>query len=262
MNLFFQISLYSLGTLAVAEVVHFRRRKKGLRRLSQLLIPVRKSAPVVEDVPAPVDPPVFITSLEDISLRSWIIASCDHDYSVVTISGTPTAGQLRRGWLRLMSDYCDLTGSQSAIKYVDLVSKIDAITTKIDMVETLIAALRSEYSPDLCDCLRELGYDRPYTVESYEVDIDRVELLLGNLRTRLAMAEKEYEDLQADDEANESTKEGYMRSLYTLEQFVNRSGGRLVLTPEEMNMYKYALLCKELSEYNKDIANQQKQHES
>ncbi len=201
------------------------------------------------------EPLILCGSVRDLWLSDFITCSVDKDYKVLIQSGTPTPEQLLDCWFNIVSQYYVLIKSKEAKKYVELEAKIKRFKIKIMNVECLIYALQSAYHEELADCLRIWGYEYDFTPESIGKDITKIIAKLGNDKTRLAVAESEYDDYleakkQNADSTTTTTREYYDDMLMTISLHYKVNP---FYRAETIKTSEFALMCNQYSAYVKQV---------
>lgn len=190
---------------------------------------------------------ILCSSLEQLLFTDFIKCMCDKDYSCLLRSGTATPDELTAAWIVLAGEYQKLTGSVELEHHLSITSKIEHLNTKINIVSCLVDAIKLEYNEDFINELKEWEYDYPFTRETLERNLQQVMASLGNDKTRLAMARKEYENEQEQHgDEQTATKEAYMSALYAIEE-----KKKMEFDLEKLTAYKFAIEYKKLIDYNK-----------
>lgn len=201
-----------------------------------------------EDQPQTTAPPTFITALDKITLEQWITCACDNDLSLLTLTGTPTEEESAAAWLQLICQYQTVTKAAGVGKTIELTAKVEALNLKINFVTKLMEVLSWGYEPTIAEALRGWDYDFPFTEETYERDLIKVNARLGNDKTKLAMAMQSYKDQQEEGQKNgtELNRESFMLVLLQIEEIK-----KMQFDPCELNMYKFALMYRQYVAYAK-----------
>ncbi len=198
----------------------------------------------------------LIASLEELMFDKWILCAVNADYTPLIISGNPTKEQIHLVWMKLLSQHYELTESKEALRYVKQIAKIEAINTKIFQVSSLVNALRMAYDDRLTMKLKHTwGYVLAFSPESLKSDLLKVEIALQNDKFKLEKVRLEYEKEEKlkKKTGQKQTKELWMKSLYALENHFKRE-----IPSESTSVYKFDLLCNQLSEYNNALKEKNK----
>lgn len=217
-------------------------------------IPVFKMPPIPENIPAPVKPEV-INNCSDLIFSNFIKLDCNQDITVLIKAGGPTDDDLFQARIKILSEYYSLTGSKETLKQQALVSKIEALNTKVTQVTALIAFLRMKHMPKLFEALRSWGYSKAFTPESYMKDLQQIETSIKNDRLQLAKAKLRYqdeEDRKSKEGAKAATREGYVKTLIAISNHTKRH-----IRAEDITTMEYAIMYKELVDYSAAIKAQQ-----
>lgn len=206
-------------------------------------------APATEPVKA-----VVCDDIEQISFASFLKCAINYDFSPLIVSGVPSEPQLFIAWITILSKYYELIGSKESLRYVQLVCKMERLNLRIEVVSSICEALRLNYNEDMARSLNEWGFRREFTPESIAADLAFVDNQLQTDNYNLKKAQQEFEKQEKQNgRQGKVTKENYMRTLYAIERYVNRDGGRQSFHPNDITLYKFAILYNEMVEYHEAI---------
>lgn len=226
------------------------RQKAFLQSISLKRSTAYRPAESPETNPSPVSVQLILcSSLSELLFVDFVTCSVDHDYSSLIISGEPNPDQLTSAWIALVSQYQVLTGSADAIAHVERSRKIESMNTQILHISCLYEALKLEYNSELAAELRESwSFNLPFTEETYQKDLQKVDAKLRNLKTKLEMALAAYRDEQKEEKESDGamTREKYMQALYAIEE-----SKKMEFDLEKLTTEKFATMYKMMVDRNK-----------
>jgi len=209
--------------------------------------------------------PVLCDDLEKISYSAFLKCAVNHDLTPLIVAGQPDERTLFICWITVLSKHYELIGSKDALKYINVVCKMERLNSRINVVSGICEGLRMmlslpmEFTPDIIikwtQFLKDWGYKRSFTDKIYE-DIEYVERSLQSDNFHLEKAKQDFEKQERDNaKSGKASKEAYMRAFYAVEQYINRNGGNRTLDPESTSLYKFDILFNEMVQYNESLKN-------
>lgn len=197
---------------------------------------------------------VVCDDIEVITFETFLKCAINHDFTGLIVSGSPSDHQIFIAWVTVLSKYYELIGSKDSLRYIKTVAKMERLNLRIQVIGSLAQSLRLGYYENLIRELREWGYNREFTRDTMGADLDYVDRDVESLDFQLKKEKKEFDRMEHQaGRSGKATKESYMRTLYAIEQYYNRNGGRQVLHPRDITLYKFAILYNELVEYNEAL---------
>lgn len=82
-------------------------------------------------------------SCDDLPLTAFVKCLVSGDYSGLVITGTPPLPDIEEAWLTIYSDYCDRIGGIQIASMIEKTRMINALSSKIERVQTLVTCARA-----------------------------------------------------------------------------------------------------------------------
>lgn len=122
----------------------------------------RRGSTAIAEPQTPVSPPSeawsIYLSAEVCPLRAFISAMVEQDVKHLTITGTAPEQDLQEAWLNIYSAFCQLTGGIQISALIRRSTAINALSSRIDRITTLLEAAKCIISEELCAALKEEGF--------------------------------------------------------------------------------------------------------
>lgn len=189
------------------------------------------------------------TSIKELTMDKFITCACEHDLSVLIISGEPSQMELTMAWLNIKSQHIDnVNDPQNAMMLSNAADKY-AFKNKSVRVNALLAALEEVYDDRIIEQLRLDEYDYPFTENSYHEDILKVRAELGS--ESLDIVDSDENGAENEDDVSKTTEQGYYNTIAALQKhFGLCSGAPPMKAAKELTVYEFGSF---LSQYNKEI---------
>jgi hypothetical protein len=146
-------------------------------------------------------------------MATYIKCDVHGDYSSLIIAGEPREQDLKEAWNRIQLAKNDATKDNQSSKYAKLTARIQELGLHIANVENVCRAFMLQYDERLADRLREMGYDYPFTEDSY---MDNLRIVGNELMThsvKLEEYKKEHAALFPKSEKKQATEKDYMDAI-------------------------------------------------
>lgn len=109
--------------------------------------------------------------LKELTLDRFIDCYCNGNYSRLVKSGNPPEVELLSAWEQIQNKYVEIVGGEDFADRVNVVTQIQELSRKVEMVEALIEVLSIAPTEGLYLQLYEFGYSLPklpYNEDSIE----------------------------------------------------------------------------------------------
>jgi len=176
--------------------------------------------------------PLTVTPSE---LEKWSVFSCIDDLPFSVYVDCSTTGNLQHlsrakvnaprallahAWQNIQQEFNEAVGGERMSRVATLTAEIEMLNLNIDRVTLLMNAM-GQYGPhpDLAHQLREEGFDREYSEESYLEDLRLVEIQAKRFILQRQIKEKEAEGLlpvQKEASNELPTRSTYIRCLVSI----------------------------------------------
>lgn len=162
---------------------------------------------------------MFYRSCTELPLWNFIQVVTTGTLTPLIISGMPTDAELSEAWNDIFTDYCDMTTSKNQTYVLQLVREIKGIELQITIINTCIERLKLSYLPEVCDILREYGFNYEYTPDTMLNDILSTVAEGSYLSVQLGVKRSEYDKYLASQESQNATENDYDEILSELSKF-------------------------------------------
>lgn len=95
---------------------------------------------------------------DDCPLKVFIKCLVNENYSYLVIDGTPPPEAIEEAGLNIYSEYCSLTGGVQISSLIQRSSSINALSSKVQRVGTLLAVAEQIQYEELCNELTAEGF--------------------------------------------------------------------------------------------------------
>lgn len=187
------------------------------------------------------------TNIRELPLKDFIACQVDNNLSVL---GTGTDMQLQAAWMRLLSQYHEVTDNPQAKRYVELVAGMQAIIFRAAYIDFLLAALSELYTPSIADLLRKEHPDFSFSRETYLNEITYVQNKEKRHKIEYDNLKSEFDRLEKDGEQKARTRLDYIELLFDINQHEGSD------KDENVSMEWFAIGVKRLQRHYKMLEEQ------
>lgn len=183
-------------------------------------------------------------------MRKYVDLVVKNDISQLIISGSPEPEQLERAKLEIISQCQEICPNPLSNQHLRIAKKMEAIYTKIVRVSSIIACLRQCYDPVLINELRQDKYNKPFTTESLEADLNNIESALRGDVHKLEKLKVEYAELDKKADKRPPTVQGFIRAL---NQYNSAFGTKYSIYDDNLYVIVYYTMMSELQDHYRTL---------
>lgn len=188
-------------------------------------------------------------SIKELMMDKYIDCVCNNNLRALEPDGNATEEELQTAWRKIRSDYMEASADAQVNHMLANSWDAEAFMRLALAVKELLRWFALLYDERFAETLRSLGYDYPFTKDTYEEDIQHV------------LTELECEELRIKDKANEMsegkseakpTEQFYYRTIVMLQKNLGifpNSGP--MLASRHMTVYEFITYCRMYNEMNK-----------
>lgn len=121
--------------------------------------------------------------------------------------------KLERAWGKIYDEYSDLSKSEGTQAFFQLLKQKTTLQNKIFITQVCIDSLKTNYSSELANVLKKLGYNFKFTRESLESDLKKVVAKSKPLVIRLKKLEENIAPYLGAEDLKQSDFEDILVSL-------------------------------------------------
>lgn len=144
-------------------------------------------------------------------------------------------------WEKIHEEYTVLTKDNTFSASFRLVKEVHTLNNKINIIEPIVKHLSIRYVPELFMQLRKMGFNHPFTEQSYIKDLKKVVIQRKSMMLRLKQANDELNKLS---DKPSDTKQDYYDMLSVLGKFkgadINPKNYTVMQFISDSNHYKKA----------------------
>jgi hypothetical protein len=180
----------------------------------------------------PAEDIVLHHSCQTLYLTSFIKAYCNHDYSGLIISGTPSRDQLLSAWTEILIDYGTLIKSEDHEAVLLRQKEISQLRWHISYVDNAVYILWQRFEPEIIAELTTLGYEitAEFGSDEYKEQLNKTISLCKRQVFDLESLEEEYERLQKTTQGKNQSEESFFKTIAMLSKFQGYHLDKNVLT--------------------------------
>lgn len=164
----------------------------------------------------------LITSIDQLSLASFIECIVDQKFDSLIISGDPPQPEILEAWANIYSEYLDLLGDSESHYIIDLQRQAELLNYKITVTEGIIKVLEFLHVQKLVDTLKQFRFDTKHLVQDhhgYRNNLSRITSRLASMKLKLQGMVNEVADYYKDKTTENITREFFHRQLARLSKF-------------------------------------------
>lgn len=194
--------------------------------------------------------PFFLINddIKKIKMVTYIQCEVSKDYRPLVLAGEPRESDLKEAWHKIQLQKNDATKDSTVTGYAKLTGQIQELAIHIANVENVCAAFKIQYDERFVERLREMGYDFPFTHDSYMDNLKIVSNQLVGHTIKLEELKADHERIYPKDEAKELTEDDYMN---TIDEII--AWRKLAIAPtvwaEQNTVYDYCIALGKLRAY-------------
>lgn len=187
-------------------------------------------------------------SIKELMMDKYIDCVCNGNLKALSADGQGSDEDLQRAWRKIRSDYMEASADAQVNHMLATSWDAEAFLRMATAVKELLRWFAMVYDERFAETLRGLGYEYPFTEETYHDDIQHV------------LTEMECEQLRIKDKATEMsagkpdvkpTEQFYYRTIVMLQKSLGifpNSGP--VLACRQMTVYEFITYCRMHNEMN------------
>jgi hypothetical protein len=198
----------------------------------------------------------FVSAIRELPLSDFITCCAENDFSSIVFSGNPTKEQVDVAWMQLLSQYYAVRQDPRTLEQWQSITEMQLLRVRMATVNALCESLRMVYSPVIVFQLHKMGFDFPFTRETYLQELELVKNM--EVQTRL-----DFESIQehfAEQAKNSIDKDGnsVKQSEQIFYDYVDSYNEcfKTSHSVDRMNTFEYANRCKRLDEHYKNLQTQ------
>lgn len=172
----------------------------------------------------------------DLPLDIFIECIVEDKFNRLVRHGTPSQMQISNAWGIIITEYSELSDSQSYRQILSLSREVGILKAKKTSIEICLDLLMLRYSQRCVDILRELGYRISY--ETYKKDILSIRTKSNTIDIQLKQKQIEYDDMFKN--LKKTERKQFDDTLSVLSKFMGyRVDPRQITVSEYVAMLKF-----------------------